>query len=111
MAVEAVTLGHKLEATLGERGFLHEARGLFQTVDERLRNGTLDGAFVFDAHEGTLIILSVVQHVQAALRAALEVGGPWPCCSRLWFSGFCFLMDIDALPWSRGCRQWFSFCV
>ena len=51
------------------------ARGLFQTMDERLRNGTLDGAFVFDSHEGTLIILGVVQHVQAALRAELEVGG------------------------------------
>ena len=75
MAVEAVALGHKLEATLGERGFLHVARGLFQTMDERLRNGTLDGAFVFDSHEGTLIILGVVQHVQAALRAELEVGG------------------------------------
>ena len=75
MAVEAVALGDKLEATLGERGFLHVARGLFQTMDERLRNGTLDGAFVFDSHEGTLIILGVVQHVQAALRSELEVGG------------------------------------
>ena len=54
MAAEAVALGHKLirhAELISSRG-----AGVVPNHDEHLRNGTLDGAFVFDAR-GALIIL------------------------------------------------------
>jgi hypothetical protein len=75
VAVEAVALAHQLVSRPGLPGFLQLLRRPLQPHDQAGGNGTLRHSLVLKTHESALVILGVVEHMQATLGPDLEVGG------------------------------------